>query len=172
MFQLELVRQWSLDVRKMIRPERSGVIGCLFVYAILWGYGYAIIPHLWGGGFSPLCYFAPWECPAPKETAIEIEKHYNIHLLYSGMGNLMDDKKHVCHLDIQYEGRQVDHHYDFEIPSEQAYWQVWFNPYGHDDFRLSWWGTNNKFIVLTAPGRAWAHCDKEPEREAGAGEGS
>lgn len=86
MLDSEIVRQWSLDVRKMARPERSGVLANLIVYALLWGWGYALVPHDWSGdGFSLKCYLAPWECRKEERVTVrEIEEHYHIDYLASG----------------------------------------------------------------------------------------
>lgn len=114
MFDAEIVRAWSLDVRKMVRPERSGVLANLVVYAILWGWGYALVPHDFVDGFSLKCYLAPWECPKHEErvTVREIEEHYHINLLASGKRR---KKNCVCRYEVRHGGEVFS-----PYPSEQC----------------------------------------------------
>jgi hypothetical protein len=105
---VEIVRPWSLDMRKMVRPERSGVLANLIVYALLWSWGYALVPHDFGDVFSLKCWLMPWECPKaePVETRKELERRYHPILLGPGAGK---KKACVCHADVHIFGKDIQH---------------------------------------------------------------
>jgi len=77
------------------------MIAVLSAYAILWGWGYSLVPHDWGGdGFSLTCYLAPWECPKANQFVEPPPVSYNvIHLIYCPTCPVRKHKNSgVCHL--------------------------------------------------------------------------
>lgn len=85
------------DPMRLDRPHRSGVLAIFFTYAVLWLYGYAVMPHDWShdGSFSLHCYLAPWDCPAAvKHPPPEPKKVY--HVTYAPNGHVRVKKKLCC----------------------------------------------------------------------------
>ena len=72
-----------LRLDKWPRPERSGAYSVLIVYALMYFWGFALVPHEWGDGpLSLTCYFAPWECPKqeppPKREPMKSREHVTL----------------------------------------------------------------------------------------------
>lgn len=105
----DIVKSWTLDFRKMARPERSGVAANLLVYALLWLWGYQFMPHDFGDDFNLKCYLMPWECPKEKEfSKPEIERRYHVILLGPGKG---EKKACSCHFDIWFKQWAAPKHF-------------------------------------------------------------
>lgn len=124
---MNLLKWITLDVMKLQRPERSGVIAVFVAYSILWAWGYALVPHDFSeeGKFSLLCWVAPWECPKapePRMTREEIEKYYHIVLLSpTGKGK----KCCTCHIDLHYFGKPpIIHLYSQYEPTCDSFYTV------------------------------------------------
>lgn len=83
------------------RPHRSGVLAVITAYAVLWAWGYALVPHIWGDGpFSLTCYLAPWLCPAPEpEPERQIQKVY--HITYDPLAKVVAKKDCGCYWEVR-----------------------------------------------------------------------
>jgi hypothetical protein len=144
-----------LDIRKIPRPDRSGVLAVLLVYAALTTYFDVVNLKYATAGFpSVYCYLFPWGCggPPPEDSWHEIRKHYHVVLL-SPFPSKAKKAICTCHVDTQYKGMISHHHLEEELTcdSDRSYytepreweivpgtytWWFWTNPGHYEPVKL------------------------------------
>jgi hypothetical protein len=101
-----------MDIRKIQRPERSGLISCLIAYFLLCSVcemPYFHQCHFLGGKPSLLCVIAPWEClcQPPKLRPRMVREEVNYVTLDDPFykGPLEKRKRRDCVEDEGFDGR-------------------------------------------------------------------
>lgn len=116
-----IINKLTFDWRKIPRPERSGYLSVLLVYAALCFYG-EMNGNYGLGGFSVICHLFPWECMKEKEYPPEPPpKKWEVTRITFG---LVPSKKKICscHVDLHYFGQPIHHfHEDQEQTCESEY---------------------------------------------------
>jgi hypothetical protein len=152
-----------LDIRKIPRPERTGILAVLLTYSALCIYfDAANLKYMTGEGFSFYCYLFPWACggPPPEDSWREIKKHYHSVLLVNVPGK---STKTICtcHFDLHLSGKPVSHyHFSQEEQACDSDWDYaepreWTPAPPNSHF----WYPGGPHIVLTPVDLFRWHCE-------------
>jgi hypothetical protein len=145
------VRFPLLDVRKIPRPDRSGVLAVLFFYAALCTYtDIANLKYMTAGFPSIYCYLFPWGCGGPQsdeDSWQQIQRHYHAVLLYTGPGTGHGKKKVcTCHIDLKYLREPIQHmHAESEAACDSD--EIFTTPREWTDLGPTWTYQDNHQVI-------------------------